>query len=918
MRIKQEQLVFVVTLLAVGGLSWQLFSGGGKKATSGASGDKAELPRYQPPSVDRALPDEAPVSFGRGFFSPPRDTFPLPPLGLIEPPREALASLLPPTVPGPEPRMFGKLLRRTVEPANVPDLFEETLAAGDDAFDDDPFFSAGAGSRGSSGGGSRLGNLAAAVGADDGGVLEEDMTPAERAALVEGYRRRYDWMLMRSGQNRFGRIENPNRYGLKTDEERADEPFVFVEVDARTGSELRARVNDGTVTVARDGVVQWGFAETFANEIEVRRLELGDKLSRGTFRSAMDLADECVRRWLEAPRALEIAQEFYEAAAKFDTEDPAPRLGLARCQEAAFHFEDAFETYQGLLDDFNHRAEVHARFGSLEARWLATERAEERMRHAVQIDRNNFEARWTLGRFLLSQGRAAEAIEHLEAAQRSAPGDPSRLHDRVSVRTDLGSALLATADLEGAAKSFDQALNGDASFQRARAGQLAVELLSGAATESTGAEAGTALFELLLTEGVAAIVRGSHEEARDQLLRAVDTDPLRASWAYAALSYLAEVTGNQSQAETYVEEALTANPKNAYALFQKGRLLGLADDFDGAREALTAALEIELDFEEALVALGDMAFRLGRFEDAERYLQRAVELAEGRADVHSLRGMNFLRLDRVVDALESFEQARSIDRQSMPARAGRAWCTYLMGDPTEALVQLGQMVDNLRGASDDDPMKAWANAQIDRITDHQQKESWTDGFDRKKLINDWRTREAYGPIVGMLDGAVRIEGVHDTSGTTLVWREYPSSLFVSLEADVWIEADSNVRAGIFISRERTRRNKEPEIISEGSISRHRDGGVQVRVQKSGTDPLLVDMEQKFTAGEWVRLRIERTGESSASRLAFSLDGIPLIEGVGMPGIGRASTPLMVGLFAEGEPGRKIDVRMDNVEVVYRR
>ena len=68
-------------------------------------------------------------------------------------------------------------------------------------------------------------------------------------------------------------------------------------------------------------------------------------------------------------------------------------------------------------------------------------------------------------------------------------------------------------------------------------------------------------------------------------------------------------------------------------------------------------------------------------------------------------------------------------------------------------MQLGQIVDAMRGQPDETPMKAWANAQIERITDHQQKEAWSDRFERKKLINDWRTREAFGPVVGMLDGA---------------------------------------------------------------------------------------------------------------------------------------------------------------------
>lgn len=916
MRFKQEQIVFVVTLVVVAGLSYKLFAKGDAKRGSRGSGDAEELARYPAPPIDVALPDGRQLAGQRSIFSPPRDTYPLPPLPLVEPPRDELLALLPPTVPGPAPAHYGRLLRRELEAVELPALFEDVSAANDSEDGDGGFFDVAVPDDAPSS--SLLDSLRKASDETAGvGVLDEDLTPAERAAQVTGFQQRYDWLLTQSGRYRFGRITNRDRYSLKTDSARLGEALRFVEVDPRTGRERLANVGDGSVDVARDTIVKWGFAATFANELEVRRLELGDTLSRASFDRALDLADECVRRWLEAPRALEVAEGLYRRAADFDPSDPAPKLGLARCQESAFDFESAFATYNELLAKFEHRAEVHARLGQLEARWLAWEQAEQRLRHAVAIDGNSWEARHALGRFLLERERADEAIEHLEAANRAAPGDPDKLFERVAIRTDLGAAYFANAKLERAKRAFDQALEA-APDQRARAGRLAIDLLEGdlrGLSENVDGDAG---FELLLASGLHALLTGDHEEARDQWLLAVDSDPLRSSYPLAALSALAETTGNSDEASHYAEEALIVDPTNAYALFQKGRLLGLRDDFEGARDALLGALEVELDFEEALVALGDMAFRLGRFEDAERYLERAVALEATRPEVHALRGLNFLRLGSTNSALDAFEAALALDRAHLPARAGKAWCVYLDGEVTEALVQLGQIDDALRTAPATDPMKVWATAQIARITDHQEKEAWSDRFERKKLINEWRKREPFGPVIGMLDGAVRIEGVHQTSGATLVWREYPASLFVSIEADVWIEPRSNVRAGIFVSRERARRNQEPEIVSEASVSRHPEGGLQVRVQRGGTEPVLTDMAQPFPTGRWVRLRIERTGESGNSKLAFSLDGIPLVEGASMPQIGRASTPLLVGLFAEGEPGRQIDVRMDNVEVVYRK
>ena len=78
------------------------------------------------------------------------------------------------------------------------------------------------------------------------------------------------------------------------------------------------------------------------------------------------------------------------------------------------------------------------------------------------------------------------------------------------------------------------------------------------------------------------------------------------------------------------------------------------------------------------------------------------------------------------------------------------------------------------------------------------------------------------------------------------------------------------------------------------------------------------MQQVFPTGEWVTLRIERVGEASSSRVTLFMDGIPLIENVSLAGLGTgSSTPLHIGLFVEGETGRQVSARMDEVEVVYR-
>ncbi len=915
MRLKQEQTVFLIAVLLLGWMTWDLLGDSGAGARSRKRAREAAFEHFQAPAVDVTLPDgDAPPLLTRELFSPPRDTRPLPPLDLVEPPRAPLAGLLPPTEPGPAPQSYA-LLRFALEPVDLPELFAN-LGEPDDFQDDLSFLDETEKKR--------TGSMIAALREEVEDDPYRDETPAARIARIEGYKSRYDWVARKNGVTIFGRIGNEDRFGLVTDPSRSEEELLFVQIDPDTGVEVFGNVGEGMIPEPRSRVDTFGFANTVANEIEIESRRIGPSISRSSYDEALALADYCVRHRLDAGRALEVAEELYRKCVAFDAEDPEPRIGLARCHEAAFDFERAFEEYEALLEDFDHRAVIHARLGLLEERFLLFESAEERLRTGVSKERGSWETRWALGSFLERRGRYTEAIEHLQQANRSAPSDPSQLHVRVGIRNALASALFAAGEVTEAHRVFAQAASADDRNQIAKAGRLATALLDASMARDDGmalggdaSEEGVGL-ELLLARGVASLAAGSFERARDQLLLASEADPLRANRPLAALSFLAEVTGNSEEALRFADEALAVDPTDAYAWYQRGRILSERDDYEGARTSLLTALEQELDFEDALAALGDMAFRLGRFEDAERYLERAIGLAPERAEVHALRGMNFLRLRQVFDARASFEASKALAGDDPIARAGLAWCTYLEGDSQEAMILLGNLDESRRSLPEDDPYRVWARDQIDRLREHLEKEAWTDPLNRKRLANNWSTSEGDGVEVSMLEGAVRIDGAFQQSRTVSVFRDYPANAFVSFEADLWIAPETVSNCGLRVWRERQRRG-EMELTDEAAVLRHKEGNVQVRFQRSGQKPASTDMQQTFAVGEWVHLRIDRTGESSESTVTISLDGIPLVEGVSMPSLGKGSSnALLVGFFVEGEAGRVVDARMDNVEVVYRK
>lgn len=896
MRLRQEQVVFGVVAAILGTLVF--LKGGASASRVRASTPRSlELERVDVPDTDRARDVAASTpAFERELFTPPSDTRPLPPLELTDPPPQRLPILLPPPWPQPRARHFADSLRVPFEIAPVEGLFE-----GDGQ--GLPEFEPG-------GGGFEVeAALSAASPAEE--------SASDRGARIEGYKSLYDWIRLNEFQHLFGRIENVDRYGAG-DVERDDEPILFLQLDPRTGMERYA--GQGPVPYERDRVSSFGFARTVSNEIELRRRDFRE-ISRANYLLGLEFADFCVRNRLEAPRALEIAREVYERLRAFDPADPLPELGLARCHEAGFEFERALEIYEELVQRYGHRASPHVRLAELEARFLLYESAEARFRRAVEVERSDYEANWALGRFLTERGRPEEALEFLEAAQRYEPRAPERRDVRLSIRLDGVECLVALGRIEEAAQRLRAGLSGSTEDARLRGIAMALEYLGGERLLGPEAEGvHEASFEALLAQGLIDARNGATTRARDLLFAAAEEDPLRANAAWRGLAYLALVGGYHEGAVEFVLRALEVDPRDAYAHYLHGRLLEEIDDHDGAREAFEAALELDPDFEDATASRAEIEYRRGAHSDAERYFERAVNQAPDRADVRALRGLNLLALGQVARAQETFENTLVLDPLDATAQGGLAWCLYLEGDSAEALVQFANLDERRRDRPEEDPWRVWARAQIARISDHLQKVAWVDDFERRELRNGWIAEERSGPTVQLVEGTVHLEGVFELPGEARVFREYPAGLFVSFEADVRVDAGGNARVGVFVAREIERSGREVQVAGDLALSRHKDGPLQVRVRRGSGDetPWLDVPVAEFPAGEWVRVRIERVGGGAQTRFSTFVNGLPASREESIPALGRATSPLRVGLFAQGETGRRARVELDRVEVVYRR
>jgi tetratricopeptide (TPR) repeat protein len=920
MRLRQEQLVLIAALgvVAAGFLGGP---GSARASRDRAGASEAVLPRFLAPAWPQAgkgVPDSA-ASNGsaggsagrsaaqgspgdvtslvqRALFSPPRDTRPLDPLIFEAPPLPPLRRLAPPGENGPAVAHFARYLGRNVVAvvSNEAPSATDAESAAAPAELQSPFA---------------------------GATSFSGLDPTERLEAQNAFKGQYDWLRTES-ELLFGQIVDGDRFGLLLQSREAD-PVRFVQIDPFSG--LQRFPGQGPIPYDRSRIVEFGFADTPGNQLEVRFRALPDPLTPATYAQALDLAAEALALRLSVPRGPAIAESLYRRATQVRPEDARPQIGLARTLKAAHDYAGALSECERLCERYPAEADTWVALGELQAQFLDWQAAEASFERAIKVERSSSEAHLALGRLLFEQRRYQEARSAFSQAVTHAPAAIEAQAERLAARLWSARAALAVGDLSAARAEFASVLAADPQAVSAQAGALECDrLLAGQTPTSSIAALGDPASsgrELALVRGLWLLDRGQLAAARVELDNALAADPLQAARPLAALSHLADLAGQESEALDLVSRALLADPQDAWVLYQRGRLLRLRQDFAGARAHLEAALARESDFEDALAELGELSLETEDYESATRYFERAEELAAARSasrpDLVARRGFARLFDQAYRDARALFQRALELEATRFEARAGLAWCEYRLGDVEEGLIQLRGLDDARRDQGDGDPLRRWALAQIARVEDHRSKDIWSDRFEYTRLGNGWQVDEAAGPTASLSQGKLLLQGNFRQSGQVRFWREYAASEFVALEADVTIAASSTVRAGLFVARE-VARPSGVQLQAMAALARNRDGTSQVmamdaaRGEESWIDLSKADFA--FPTGRKVHVRIERVTSGKNETVNVLMDGVPVLVGRDLSSLGRGNAPLKVGVFAEGETGRQLELSLDDVEV----
>jgi tetratricopeptide (TPR) repeat protein len=175
-------------------------------------------------------------------------------------------------------------------------------------------------------------------------------------------------------------------------------------------------------------------------------------------------------------------------------------------------------------------------------------------------------------------------------------------------------------------------------------------------------------------------IEGRYAEAVAEYRKAIEKAPAALDLHYRlGRATLMESHAPQSlaRARQEFEAELRLNPNDAVAEYQVGQILAAEHNNTAAAARFERAAELNLNFAEALVALGKLQLEAKRLPEAVRLLERAVELQpKNEAARYSLM-MAYRNSGRAADALQ---QKTELERLQQPPQ----------GEFTEFLKKLGE------------------------------------------------------------------------------------------------------------------------------------------------------------------------------------------------------------------------------------
>ena len=291
-----------------------------------------------------------------------------------------------------------------------------------------------------------------------------------------------------------------------------------------------------------------------------------------------------------------------------------------------------------------------------------TPREQDRLGSAKSIDPKAHEA-YLLGTYHLGKLNEKDlslAVDYFEQATKIAPDFAEAyagLSSAWSKRGIWGDLTLLQVDTTARA-----------------AAEKALEL------DPNNSNAHVALVEILMNRD------NDWARAEAEAKRAIELGPGNAE-AYIALSWVLQCLGRHDEVVPNMEMAKRLDPVSTQLESDYGRMLYRARKYGEAEVHLKRSIELDANNFSAIGRLGDLYLRMGRFEDAIAFTNKAEEI--------SSPGRYSLRLATIYAQMGRKEEALRILSQASDVKSMRGAIVYAaLGDNDQAFKLLNEALDN--------------------------------------------------------------------------------------------------------------------------------------------------------------------------------------------------------------------------------
>jgi tetratricopeptide (TPR) repeat protein len=287
-------------------------------------------------------------------------------------------------------------------------------------------------------------------------------------------------------------------------------------------------------------------------------------------------------------------------------------------------------------------------------------KSDEALKHALEIDANNYDSLKLKTKLLLTFHRFQEALElakKLEATHRQD-------HDIYGALTDANVEL----------GNYEEAVT---------AAQKMVDLRPDTSSYSRVAH----------LRSLHGDTKGAIEAMRVATRIADPKDKEAQAWCYVHLGNELLKTGKYDEAEKEYDNALEVFPDYYLALAAKGRARASVGDYEKAIEFYKRAQE-KVPQTETVIALGDIYTKLGKTDEAKKQYDLAEFIEQKLGDASDQRRLALLYADRDVklDEALAIAQREKQKRKDIFTADVLAWCLYKKGFYKEAKAAIDEAI----------------------------------------------------------------------------------------------------------------------------------------------------------------------------------------------------------------------------------